>query len=87
MPTTRLLTPSLISNLFTGHLFAHTFISKSPHTQFQHAKLKFESYLRSKADSITHTIVRPTAFFKSVSGQLEIVQQGACVRRSPDVSI
>lgn len=44
--------------------------------QFQHAKLKFETYLRSKAPAITHTIIRPTAFFKSVSGQLEVVQQG-----------
>lgn len=44
--------------------------------QFQHAKLKFEAYLRSKEDSISHTIIRPTAFFKSVSGQLEVVQKG-----------
>ena len=48
----------------------------TPTRQFQHAKLKFENYLRAKTDSVAHTIVRPTAFFKSVSGQLEIVQKG-----------
>lgn len=26
---------------------------------------------------MTYSIVRPTAFFKSVSGQLEVIQQGA----------
>lgn len=51
----------------------------TPTLQFQHAKLKFENYLRSKTDAIAHTIVRPTAFFKSVSGQLEIVQKGEWV--------
>ena len=40
------------------------------------AKLKFEAILQSQKDLI-YTIVRPTAFFKSVSGQLEVVQSGA----------
>jgi len=55
------------------------FCCKNPWLQFQQAKLKFEADLVEAAnnDSITHTIVRPTAFFKSVSGQLEVVQQGA----------
>jgi divinyl chlorophyllide a 8-vinyl-reductase len=43
--------------------------------QFQHAKLKFEQALTSAGD-ITYSIVRPNAYFKSVSGQLELLQQG-----------
>ena len=42
--------------------------------------MKFEAALRHEGDvnqSIRYTIVRPTAFFKSVSGQLEVVQSGA----------
>lgn len=52
------------------------FCVRKPTLQFQLAKLQFEKALRS-ADDITHSIVRPTAFFKSVSGQLEVVQAGA----------
>ena len=49
---------------------------KNPWLQFQQAKLKFEAALTSQQD-MTYSIVRPTAFFKSVSGQLEVIQQGA----------
>ena len=49
---------------------------KNPWLQFQQAKLKFEAALQEQKD-MTWTIVRPTAFFKSVSGQLEVVQAGA----------
>jgi len=49
---------------------------KNPWLQFQQAKLKFEEELTSQSD-VSYSIVRPTAFFKSVSGQLEVVQQGA----------
>ena len=49
---------------------------KNPWLQFQQAKLKFEEELTSQTD-VSYSIVRPTAFFKSVSGQLEVVQQGA----------
>jgi divinyl chlorophyllide a 8-vinyl-reductase len=52
------------------------FCCKNPWLQFQQAKLKFEGDLQEQS-SMTYSIVRPTAFFKSVSGQLEIVQQGA----------
>uniref|UniRef100_A0A7R9ZKM2 Divinyl chlorophyllide a 8-vinyl-reductase, chloroplastic n=1 Tax=Craspedostauros australis TaxID=1486917 RepID=A0A7R9ZKM2_9STRA len=52
------------------------FCVKNPWLQFQQAKLKFESDLEAQ-DKMTYSIVRPTAFFKSVSGQLEVVQQGA----------
>ncbi len=45
-----------------------------PHLAFQKAKLEFEAALR--ASDIAHTIVRPTAFFKSLSGQVKRVAQG-----------
>jgi divinyl chlorophyllide a 8-vinyl-reductase len=48
---------------------------RKPLLQFQHAKLKFEAALQAQ-NAITFTIVRPTAFFKSVSGQLERLQEG-----------
>jgi len=44
--------------------------------QFQQAKLKFEAALQDQND-MTWSAVRPTAFFKSVSGQLEVIQSGA----------
>jgi len=52
------------------------FCCKNPWLQFQQAKLKFEAALQDQSD-MTYSIVRPTAFFKSVSGQLEVVQSGA----------
>ena len=52
------------------------FCCKNPWLQFQQAKLKFEAALQAQ-DKMTYSIVRPTAFFKSVSGQLEVVQSGA----------
>lgn len=52
------------------------FCVKNPWLQFQQAKLKFEAALTAQND-MTYSIVRPTAFFKSVSGQLEVIQQGA----------
>ena len=52
------------------------FCVKNPTLQFQQAKLKFEAALTAQTE-IPYTIVRPTAFFKSVSGQLEVVQSGA----------
>lgn len=45
---------------------------QKPLLEFQHAKLKFEEALQS-AQGITHSIVRPTAFFKSLAGQVPIV--------------
>ena len=52
------------------------FCVKNPWLQFQQAKLKFEDALTSQND-MSYSIVRPTAFFKSVSGQLEVIQSGA----------
>lgn len=45
-----------------------------PLLAFQHAKIAFERAL--KASRIDHTIVRPTAFFKSLSGQIDRVLAG-----------
>ena len=47
---------------------------QKPRLAFQHAKLAFEAAL---ADSgLDHAVVRPTAFFKSLSGQITRVQAG-----------
>jgi divinyl chlorophyllide a 8-vinyl-reductase len=60
-----------------GHfVLLSAFCCKNPWLQFQQAKLKFEAALQGQ-DKMTYSIVRPTAFFKSVSGQLEVVQSGA----------
>jgi divinyl chlorophyllide a 8-vinyl-reductase len=47
---------------------------QKPLLGFQHAKLAFEAALQ--ASGMTYCIVRPTAFFKSLSGQIARVQQG-----------
>jgi divinyl chlorophyllide a 8-vinyl-reductase len=47
---------------------------QKPMLAFQHAKLAFEQALA--ASGLTYSIVRPTAFFKSLSGQVERVRQG-----------
>ena len=47
---------------------------QKPKLAFQHAKLKFEDEL--KASGLAYSIVRPTAFFKSLSGQLVRVRKG-----------
>jgi len=49
---------------------------RKPILQFQLAKLKFEAALQEQS-AMTWSIVRPTAFFKSVSGQLERLQDGS----------
>lgn len=45
-----------------------------PVLAFQHAKLAFESALRESP--LTHSIVRPTAFFKSLAGQIPNIRRG-----------
>ena len=51
------------------------FCVRRPLLQLQKAKLKFEKALTSQND-LTYSIVRPTAFFKSVSGQFESMKKG-----------
>lgn len=47
---------------------------QKPLLAFQQAKLAFEKHLI--ASGLTYSIVRPTAFFKSLSGQLDRVKRG-----------
>ena len=47
---------------------------QKPLLAFQHAKLAFERTLA--ASGMTYSIVRPTAFFKSLSGQMEAIKRG-----------
>ncbi len=47
---------------------------QKPLLAFQHAKLAFEAALIGSG--LTYSIVRPTAFFKSLSGQVERVRRG-----------
>lgn len=47
---------------------------QKPLLAFQHAKLAFEKRLIESG--LTYSIVRPTAFFKSLSGQVERVKKG-----------
>lgn len=47
---------------------------QKPKLAFQHAKLAFEQALI--ASGVTYSIVRPTAFFKSLSGQVARVKAG-----------
>lgn len=47
---------------------------QKPLLVFQRAKLKFEKALRESG--LTYSIVRPTAYFKSLSGQVDRVKKG-----------
>ena len=47
---------------------------QKPRLAFQHAKLAFETALIESG--LTYSIVRPTAFFKSLSGQVDRVKRG-----------
>ena len=47
---------------------------QKPRLAFQHAKLAFEQHLA--ASGVRYSIVRPTAYFKSLSGQVERVRRG-----------
>lgn len=47
---------------------------QKPSLAFQHAKLAFEKELRNS--DLRWSIVRPTAYFKSLSGQIERVRRG-----------
>lgn len=52
---------------------------QKPLLEFQRAKLKFEGELIEEAErdsGFSYSIVRPTAFFKSLGGQVEIVKDG-----------
>ena len=48
---------------------------QKPLLEFQKAKLAFEAALQADGE-MTHSIVRPTAFFKSLGGQVESCRKG-----------
>lgn len=52
---------------------------QKPLLEFQRAKLRFEAELIEEAEKdefFSYSIVRPTAFFKSLGGQVELVKDG-----------
>eukprot|EP00803_Ostreobium_quekettii_P000109 evm.model.scf_716.7 EVM.evm.TU.scf_716.7 scf_716:38138-43821(-) len=52
---------------------------QKPLLEFQKAKLALEAALQlwaQKCEDITYSIVRPTAFFKSIAGQVDLVKEG-----------
>jgi len=57
------------------YVLLSAFCCGKPLLQFQFAKLKLEEDLRASTRS-THSIVRPTAYFKSLDGQVESVRKG-----------
>jgi len=58
-----------------GHVILLSAICvQRPRLAFQHAKLAFEQALA--ASGLRYSIVRPTAYFKSLSGQVERVRRG-----------
>lgn len=53
---------------------------QKPLLEFQRAKLRFEAKLKQEADSdpsFSYSIVRPTAFFKSLAAQIQRMQKGS----------
>jgi divinyl chlorophyllide a 8-vinyl-reductase len=62
---------------FKAHHFCllSAFCVRNPLLQLQQAKLKMEAALQNQT-SISWTIIRPTAFLKSISGQFESIQKG-----------
>jgi divinyl chlorophyllide a 8-vinyl-reductase len=64
----------------THFVLLSAYCVRKPLLQFQLAKLKFEKELvaasKAPTNPVSYSIVRPTAFFKSVSGQLEVVKGG-----------
>ncbi len=58
----------------TQFLLLSAICVQKPLLEFQRAKLKFEKELIESG--MTYSIVRPTAFFKSIAGQVESVKNG-----------
>ncbi|KAL9185199.1 hypothetical protein ACHAXT_002976 [Thalassiosira profunda] len=57
------------------YVLLSAFCCRNPILKLQQAKLKLEKKLAEQSD-MSYSIVRPTAFFKSVSGQYESIMQG-----------
>ena len=65
----------LRASLPTSHyVLLSAYCVGKPELQFQLAKLKLEAEIRAaaKMQRISHSIVRPTAYFKSLDGQIEV---------------
>lgn len=76
--TSNVLQQGIKTNNIDQFILLSAFCVRKPLLQFQKAKLLFENELieAQKLGKLSkYSIVRPTAFFKSVSGQFEIVQQ------------
>lgn len=59
-----------------GHfVLLSAYCCQKPLLQYQFAKLKLENTIKSNAD-VSHSIVRPTAYFKSMDGQIESAIKG-----------
>ncbi len=61
-------------NNVTQFILLSAICVQKPKLEFQYAKLAFEKRLIDSP--INHTIIRPTAFFKSLSGQIENLKVG-----------
>jgi len=59
----------------THYVLLSAICVQKPLLEFQKAKLKLEEAITSQED-VTYSIVRPTAFFKSLAGQVGIVKGG-----------
>ncbi len=70
----RLLKAAEASGSATHFVLLSAICVQKPRLVFQHAKLAFEAELITSR--LEHTIVRPTAFFKSLSGQIARVASG-----------
>jgi divinyl chlorophyllide a 8-vinyl-reductase len=57
------------------YVLLSAFCVAKPDLSFQTAKLKTEAALAGQGD-VSYSVVRPTAFFKSLSGQVEILKGG-----------
>jgi len=66
-------------NKATHYILLSAICVQKPLLEFQRAKLKFEAALTEEAQrdpNFSFSVVRPTAFFKSLAGQVERMKQG-----------
>jgi len=65
----------LIENGGSHYVLLSAICVQKPLLEFQRAKLKLEEAITAQ-DSVSYSIVRPTAFFKSLAGQVGLVKDG-----------
>jgi len=66
---------AIINSKNPHYVLLSAFCCGKPYLQFQYAKIQLEREL-SVSKKCSHSIVRPTAFFKSLDGQIESVRDG-----------